>query len=254
MADELTFKTKLEELKELNDYIEQEVVKRIRTVEEPRYSSSSINELAKSLSAAQGEFPAIPYNRTSATWNDDYSDLDIVMRHIRPILAKYELALNQWTEITDSGGTLLHTEVLHSSGQWKGSIIRVIPLRNDLMTFDSTMADLRRQQALSMLGVTLEGDPKDDDGDAASDAIFDEIAVPLQKKLVRKKESYDAITKEQLDELESELNGFPDIAEELMNAYNINSLDAMPKSKFSHAITQVRKFVLHARGERKSVR
>ena len=254
MDEGQSFISKLEELKKLNDHIDQEVEKRTNLTEKPRYRSSDIDSLAASLSKAQGEYPPIPYNRTNASWNDDYSDLDIVMKYIRPILSKYELALNQWTELTADGGTILHTEVMHSSGQWKESRIKIIPTRNDQKTFDSIMSDMRRQQSLAMLGVTLQGDPKDDAGDIANEASFEEISVPVQKKLVRSKASYECITADQLEELERTLEDYPDLCEELMNKYELRALSDMPKSKFGYAITTLRKLILYRTGERDTLK
>jgi hypothetical protein len=210
--------------------------------------------LAESLSLAQGEYPPIPYNRTNASWNDEYTDLDIVMKYIRPILSKYKLSLNQWTELTPDSSTILHTQLLHSSGQWKESRTKVIPARNDIKTFDSAMADARRQQAVALLGVTLEGDPKDDDGSYGMIESYQEVASGAEKKLIRTKESYECITQEQADELDRELDGHPDLAQELLTKYNLRGLSDMPKSKYRFALEQVRKFIMYRNGDSKTVR
>ena len=244
----------LSNLKELNDYINNEAARLTRINDIPRYRSESIVELAEALSSAQGEFPPIPFNRTNASWNDDYTDLDIVLRYIRPILAKNKLSISQWTELAGDGGTILHTELLHASGQWKESRIKVVPARNDIRTFDSCMADAKRLQAIMLLGASLEGDVKDDGGDLAMVETHQEIALPTEKKLVRSSASYECITAEQLRELEEELDNHIDLATELMEKYSLLDLSSMPASKFKFAIQQIRKFKMYRRGDSDSVR
>jgi len=240
--------------KTVNTYIEEEVERRSKLTAKRPYRSESINELAEALALSQGEFPPIPYNRTNASWNDDYSDLDIVMKYIRPLLSKNKLALNQWTELTDDGGTILHTELLHASGQWKESRTKVVPVRNDIKTFDSAMADAKRQQALSLLGITLQGDPKDDGGELAMEEAYKEVALPLEKRLVRSEESYECITEEQVRELQIELDGHPDLAEQLLDKYSLRSIGDMPKSKYKYALQQVRKFLMYRKGDTDTIR
>jgi len=243
--------TSLDDLKKLNEFIEEQVNKRTEINCRPRYRSDQINELAESLSVAQGEFPSIPYNRSTASWNDDFSDLDIVMKYVRPILSKNKLSISQWTELVDGGAIILHTELLHASGQWKESCIKVVPHRNDIKTLDSLMADYRRHQALFILGITLSGDPKDDAGEYAMAIPYEEIAEGDTTKLVRKKESYESITADQLDEIRYELNGYPDLTEELMDKYKLRDLSDMPKSKYNFAITQIRKFKRYRESNKK---
>ena len=244
----------LGDLQKLNEYIEAEVSKRMKSNAERPYRSESIDCLAEALASAQGEFVPIPYNRTNASWNDEYSDLDIVFRYIRPILSKNKLAVNQWTELTNDGVTILHTELLHASGQFKESRTKIVPARNDVKTYDSALADSKRQQAISLLGVSLEGDPKDDDGNLAMLETHEEIASGTTTKLLRSKASYECITQEQADELDRELNGYTDLADELLTKYNIRCISDMPKSKFRFAIEQVRKFIMYRKGDSKSVR
>lgn len=240
-----SFLENLGDLTKLNEYIEEEVKRRTKLAEEPRYRSQLINDIAKSLSLAQGEFPRIPYNRTTSTWNDEYSDLDITLHKIRPIMAKYELAFTQWCEALSDGGTILHTMVMHASGQWLESRIKIAPTRNDIKTFDSVMADHKRQQAFSLLGLTVEGDPTDDHGEVAMNELHDELASGKETVIKKPKEAYEALTQEMLDEMEIELNGYPDLAEEVLKKYKIRALGDMPRSKYRFCIDQIRKFKLY---------
>jgi len=247
------FETNLKDFSKLQDYIEAEVSRRLELDSKPHYRSEQIDSLAQSLSKAQGEFPRIPYNRTTATWNDEYSDLDITLHKIRPVLSKHELAFTQWCEMLSDGGTVLHTMVMHGSGQWLESRIKISPGRNDIKAFDSVMADHKRQQCFSLLGLTVEGDPKDDHAEVAMHETLDEVASGKDVVVKRPKESYDSLTEEQLNELETELDGYPDLGEEILTKYKIRCLSDMPRTKFRYCIEQVRKFKLY-RNEKRPMR
>jgi len=249
----MNFVEMLSDIKELNSYIEQEVDRRIKLKAKPCYRSEQIDTIAQSLSKAQGEFPRIPYNRTTATWNDEYSDLDITLHKIRPVLSKYELAFTQWCEITTDGGTILHTMVMHGSGQWLESRIKIAPVRNDIKTFDSVMADHKRQQCFSLLGLTVEGDPKDDHAEIAMNDTLDEIATGKDAVVKRPQKAYESLTDQQLNELEHELDGYPDLGEEILTKYKLRCLSDMPQTKFRFCIEQVRKFKLY-RNEKRPMR
>jgi len=232
----------LEKYKILNNYINDEVEKRSKLNPKERYQSESIDELAKALSSAQGEYPCIPFNRCTASWSDEYSDLDIIMKYIRPLLSKNEIMFSQWTQMTSDNETILYTAITHGSGQWKQSRIKICPTENDMKSFDSMMANYKRQQAISLLGVTMEGDPKDDDGVIEAGVDYKKIVRESKVAYARTKESYDCITKEQLDELECELDGQEEIATDLLNKYKLRTMADLPRSKFAATIRKVRDF------------
>lgn len=75
-------------------------------------SSEQINELAESLSKAQGEFPTIPKNSIGHGYK--YADLNDIIKIIKPILAKYDLAIMQ----SISGKHCITTRLMHKSGQY----------------------------------------------------------------------------------------------------------------------------------------
>lgn len=91
-----------------------------------------------------------------------------------------------------------------------------------------------------MIGVATSDE--DDDGEIAMAEARDIIAKGprLNTKYDPKLESYETITKEQLEELEYELKRCPDLAEEIMDGLKIQSLADMPKSKYMISITRIR--------------
>jgi len=73
------FKEIIDNLKDLKAYIDEQVGLASNLTRDEQYQSKEINELAEALAAAQGEYPLIPFNRTNASWSDEYSDLDIIL-------------------------------------------------------------------------------------------------------------------------------------------------------------------------------
>lgn len=238
---DLNFSEQLKFFKELESFVEEHVQKRINSLPVDRYESDETKDLAEALAKAQGEFTTLRFNRTSNWFAAEYVDLDNIMRMIRPILSKYGLTLYFYTEINEK--TILHTKVKHASGQWIETRARLIPSKDDLKTQESALNHLKRQQAMALLNITLEGDLMDDDAVADMTNLRKEITdgKPVSK-VIAKALDIDAktITKEQLEELEYELEGFTEIGEQMMRAYRIQHLADLPANRYLTAITKIR--------------
>ena len=197
------------------------------------YESEQTNELNLALSKAQNEFPSISVNRESHTFRDLYADLDAIMEVIRPIISAHGLSLTQRTLIIDER-TILQTRLWHSSGQWIESRTRVTPSKDDLNTYDSHMASIKRSQVVSLLGITVKDDPRDDDAraDMAETTGVKNKGVSISGKV--KSKGIETITKDQYEELEQELygNNMDDVTEDILSTYRIVSLADLPKSRY----------------------
>lgn len=87
-------------------------------------TSESIVNLAVALSKAQGEMPKLVADTKNDYYNSYYIQLGDIIKEIRPVLAKYGLAVVQ--EVASEGNTLvLTTRVLHESGEWIESVFRM---------------------------------------------------------------------------------------------------------------------------------
>ena len=71
----------------------------------------------------------------------------------------------------------------------------------------------------------------------------------LNTKYNPKENKYESITTEQLEELEYELAEFPDIAEQILEGFKIQSLANMPKQKFLPAVSRIREIKLLRNGK-----
>ena len=208
-----------------------------------KHESEETHEIHASLAKAQGEYPIIGTNRENKYFFTQYADLDEIMHPIRPILAKYGLSFTQQILNNNDGETLLHSKVRHSSGQWIESKLRVIPSKNDVQTFGSTLSCLQRYATMALLNITIVDNVADDDGELAmadGRQIFAK-GTDINTKYNPRKQSHETITKEQLEELEYELAEYPDIAEQVLDGLKLQSLVDMPKDKYHISVTRVRK-------------
>ena len=138
-------------------------------------SSDELNELAKALSAAQGEFPAIPKSHTGKIQGEGkrgayeytyhYADLADTVAAAQPILTTHGLSVAQFPEYDGVGEDLLTTRVMHESGQWLESSMRLLMAKQDPQGQGSAVTYARRYSYCAALGIVAD---EDDDGAAAS--------------------------------------------------------------------------------------
>lgn len=211
----------------------------LKDLEDP-YRSGEIKDLFAALAKAQGDYPVIGPNRENPYFKSNYTDLDTILRSVRPALTKYGLCFAQQIRINDDGATILHSILGHSSGQWMECRSRIIPIKNDPQTYGSTLTYQKRYAAMAILGVTCSQDKADDDAEIAMVNTRDMIAKGPSTKYSPKDQSHEVVTKEQLDELEYELSEHPDIGEMVLDKLQLQSLADMPKSKYMPSLQRIR--------------
>lgn len=204
----------------------------------PCYMSPSIKELATALSKAQGEMVPADLNKENPYFKSRYADFKSVVQASRQFLAKHGLSVTQNIFAHNDGQSILHTILLHNSGEFIESRMRIIPPKNDIQTIKSYTTYLKRMAYESLVGV-VTGD-EDDDGEVAMAEARQIIAKGPSTKYDPKQQSFDTVSKDQLDELEYELSEYPDLAEEIMDKMRIQSLADLPKSKFQISIQRIR--------------
>src|SRR5208282_2022316 len=131
--------------------------------------SDEINELAAALAAAQAHFPVIlklekaEIRSVKGDRSYRYADLGAVLDGIRAHLSIAGLAYTQ-PLLEDEGGLVLRTMLIHSSGQWLASELR-IPTQDLIgpQALGSYLAYARRYSIQGLTGIPIQ----DDDGAAA---------------------------------------------------------------------------------------
>lgn len=213
------------------------------------YRSEEIHELASALAKAQAEFEVAGLNKNNPFFKSRYADLMAVVNAARPALCKNGLAVTQNIISHVNGETILHTILMHSSGQWLESRMRVLPPKNDVQSMSSYITYLKRVSYSSLIGV-VTGD-EDDDGEIAVATQRDTFAkgTALNTKYNPREEVAETITREQHDQLNHELSKFPKLAEKVLSAYRISSLADMPKPKFMEAIKRIQDIKRSQEGE-----
>lgn len=205
---------------------------------EPAFRSDEIKDLAAALAKAQSDMPIAYKNRENPYFKSAYADLSDIVKASRPSLTKNGLSVIQDIIHREDGPAVLYTILMHISGQWIESRMRILPLKNDPQSMSSYITYLKRIAYASLIGV-VTGD-EDDDAEVAMVEARQVMAKGPSLKYDPKKEPFEPITKEQLEELEYELSEYPDIAEEIMDKMKLQSLADLPKSKYLVSITRVR--------------
>jgi hypothetical protein len=216
---------------------------KLEALQQPKqdeYESKETKDINNALSKAQSEYPVIGHNKDNPYFKSRYTDLDTILRAVRPPLTKYGLSVTQQIRINDEGATVLHTRLRHSTGQWIECQSRIIPLKNDPQAFGSMLTYYKRYSLMSLLAITVSNDESDDDAEKAMGSARQDLIKGPSNKYNPKDQSHDVITKEQLDELEYELTEYPDLAEEIMDKMHIQSLADLPKSKYHVSIVRIR--------------
>lgn len=202
--------------------------------------SEELKDLLGALAKAQGEIKTAGLTAVNPYFKSSYSDMAEIVRVSRPALTKNGLSVIQQILPNNDGQNILHTILGHESGQWIESRMRILPPKPDIQSLGSYITYLKRYAYAAIIGVVSSDE--DDDGERSMSDIRHETAkgTKLNTKYNPKDQSYESITKEQLEELEYELGEYTDIAEMILDGLKIQSLADMPKSKYLPAIKRIR--------------
>lgn len=228
----------LDAVKKLEDSIEG-LRKQLSVPSKPN-RSETLNELFGALAKAQSEMQTASLNAENPYFKSRYSDLTEIVRASRPALTKHGLSVIQQILTNSDGQSILHTILGHVSGQYIETQMRILPPKSDVQSLGSYLSYLRRYAYASIVGVTTGNE--DDDGEIAvhdSRQTFNKGIAP-SLKYDPKVESYQSISKDQLEQLEYELAEYPDIAEEIKTKMQLQHLADLPKSKFMVSLQRIR--------------
>lgn len=201
------------------------------------YRSEQIDQIMGALSRAQGSYKRLNANQDAL--GKKFANLEAILDAVRESLSKNEIGFFQFIELLDegSGAALLKTTLGHSSGQYITSCARVVPGKTDRRTGNKYEIH-KRLHALMILGIApSENDPIafDDDGEIIEDQhLVDTVRKPSS---AHKEEidHEDVINKHQYEELLIELDGYGDLAKEIMKTYGIGTLADLPKGQYQIA-------------------
>lgn len=127
--------------------------------------SESIAELAKALSAFQGEVKQPLKDKANPFFKSKYVPLENVVEAITETASKHGLSFIQFPVNQDNRVGIV-TMLMHSSGEWiETEPIYAQPQKNDAQATGSVITYLKRYSLSSVFGITSD---EDDDGNNAS--------------------------------------------------------------------------------------
>ena len=125
--------------------------------------SESIKTIAPALHKAQGQIKAALKDSTNPHFRSKYADLSSVIEAVKPALQANGITFLQGVHDAVEG-VAVETMLLHTSGEWLSSVMRIPAVKQDAQGYGSAITYGRRYGLQSMCGVPAE----DDDGNAAT--------------------------------------------------------------------------------------
>lgn len=136
--------------------------------------STSIKNLAIALVKFQGEVENVAKDGDNPFFRSKYATLENIVSQIRPYLFRQGLAFSQFP----SGESELTTILLHTSGEFLCSTVKMAPKDNTPQGQGSAITYMRRYALSAVLGIVTE---EDDDGNAASQTPKNRTSKPTPK-------------------------------------------------------------------------
>ena len=125
--------------------------------------SDTIAKLTAALTKAACELKNPPKDSVNPFFNCRYADLATVRDAVLPVLARHDLAVLQLPCELDNAAALT-TLLMHVSGEWVETTIKLRAVRNDPQGVGSALTYARRYALQAIAGVAAEDD---DDGNTA---------------------------------------------------------------------------------------
>ena len=134
------------------------------TIVSDEWKSIEIDKLATALAKAQSEMKGATSKSKNPFYNSNYADLHTVIEASMPYLTKYGLSVIQGNRFcTVTNGFYVTTMLLHASGQWIKSEVRMaLGAKRDAHAIGAACTYGRRYGLAAMVGIAQ----KDDDGNS----------------------------------------------------------------------------------------
>ncbi len=198
--------------------------------------SENINDLATSLSKAQGEMQAAIKDSINPFFKSKYADLGSVWDAARPVLSKNGLCIMQTTQMMDDKIVMV-TTLAHTSGQWVKSYLPLNPSKNDSQGVGAAITYLRRYSLSALVGVVCDDE---DDGETSvgrGKTLSSPAAAPLAQKPppIKQINTNQALM---LEQLEAKLPGSEKgaFAKWIKACFGSDSLNQLPESAFDKVL------------------
>ena len=121
------------------------------------WKSDKIDKLAGALSKVQGELEGAKSDSTNPFFNSTYADLHTEIKSSFPYLSKHGLSVSQGNEIIP-GAVCITTLLMHESGQWLRSKIKVPMPKVDAQGVGTACTYGRRYGLSAIVGIAQYDD------------------------------------------------------------------------------------------------
>ena len=125
--------------------------------------SETIGELTKALVSVQADLEGARKGSTNPHFRSKYADLASCWAACRSLLAANDLAVVQSFVPANEDALLLETTLLHSSGEWINSTLRMPLEKHTPQGYVAASTYARRAGLCAIVGIS----PADDDGETA---------------------------------------------------------------------------------------
>lgn|SRR6202167_5603978 len=126
--------------------------------------SDSLKELAGALAKAQSKMESAGIKSNNPFYKTKYASFASIVKASRPALTENGLAVTQRVTF-ESDISVLITMLLHTSGEYLSSTIKIRPTKEDPQSFGSYLSYIKRYAYAAIVGVIC--DDEDDDAEEA---------------------------------------------------------------------------------------
>lgn len=198
--------------------------------------SETIAELAKALSAFQGEVKQPLKDKANPFFKSKYVPLENVVEAVSATASKHGLSFLQYP-LNQENKVGIITILMHSSGEWiESEPIFATPTKQDAQATGSVITYLKRYSLSAIFGITSD---EDDDGNQASGNYQQQ---PQQYQQPRKQQApvNDNITPAQSKALRAKLNNIAHVNGQDLQTVYISALRhlKMPDDTNSKSLTK----------------
>jgi hypothetical protein len=127
--------------------------------------SESIVELAIALNKAQAQMGGAVKDASNPYFKSKYADLPSVIIACKEELSKNGLSISQLVTSDEAGNSYVETVLMHLSGQWISSKMRLYLSKTDMQGLGSAISYARRYSLQAILNIPAV----DDDAESAVD-------------------------------------------------------------------------------------
>lgn len=180
-------------------------------------TSESINELSAALATAQSQMDSAKKRATNPHFKSKYAKLEDILGACLPSLNENGLSISCTPCLVD-GNDMMVCTLMHKSGQYLRSGMRLINPKGDMQGFGSACTYAKRYMVASVVGLSI--DENDDDGNACAN---DRKITAAQAKM-----------------LEDRMNVIdPDAVSKTLAKWNLNSLKDLPAEHYAPLLKSI---------------